>query len=84
MGKGRFGRSGVVKARADMLAGEAAVQVSAAVLVGGGRVGQGRWEGATSSVFVRLCQTILCQTLSGGAVGRAAGGHGPLDGERRR
>ncbi len=38
MGKGRFGRSGVVKARADMLAGEAAVQVSAAVLVGGGRV----------------------------------------------
>ena len=35
MGKGRFGRSGVVKARADMLAGEAAVQVSAAVLVGG-------------------------------------------------
>ena len=38
VGKGRFGRSGVVKARADMLAGEAAVQVSAAVLVGGGRV----------------------------------------------
>ena len=48
VGKGRFGRSGVVKARADMLAGEAAVEVSAAVLVGGGRVGQGRWEGATS------------------------------------
>ena len=58
-----------------MLAGEAAVEVSAAVLVGGGRVGQGRWEGATTSMFARLCQTILCQTLSGGAVG----GERPVD-----
>ena len=61
-GQGPLGRSGVVKARADMLAEEAAVQVSAAVLVGGGRVGKGRW--GRSDVVEAMAAALVPKKIS--------------------